>query len=59
MAEFDQDRGKLNAGSAPIEVPAAKKPPLKNYVPDENADPVVKEAYKLSQEMTDHQMEKC
>jgi hypothetical protein len=49
MPEYDQGRGKRNAGSAPIKKEKAEKPPLKRYVPEDDADPIVKEAYELVQ----------
>ncbi|NLW78972.1 MAG: hypothetical protein GXY32_06140 [Ruminococcaceae bacterium] len=52
MAEFDQDRGIRNAGSGIIPEAKAKQPPRKNYVPEQDADPLVKEAYKKTQEAT-------
>lgn len=52
MAEFDQDRGIRNAGSGIIPEAKQKQPPRKNYVPEKDADPLVKEAYEMTQEAT-------
>lgn len=51
MAESDQGRAKLNAGTAPIKTPKAKPVALKpDYVPGKKDDPIVHEAYAKTQE---------
>lgn len=50
MAEFDQDRAKKDAGSAPLPGPKEEFEPRKpDYVPQPDDDPIVKEAYRQKQ----------
>ena len=57
MAEFDQGRGKRNAGSAPIQPPKEKIIPLKeDYVPTEADAPIVHQAYEKKQRELDAQL---
>ena len=50
MSEFDQDRAKLDAGSAPLpEKEEALNPRKPDYIPKPDDDPIVKEAYREKQ----------
>ena len=58
MAEFDQDRGIRNAGSAPLSKPQKPIIPLKeDYVPTADDDEIVHLAYQKKQQDLQKQVE--